>query len=398
MEIIIVTHPERFGALSISKFSQMIANAMRDRGHSVSITKPQDILTRPFRKGHPMRKWAGYFDDYVLFNAALRFKALGRRLRGKKALYVIADQALGMLVPAVTDLPHVVHCHDFLAQRSAQGEFPENPTGRSGAVYQTLIRKGYSKAKAFISISRATQKDLHKMLGYIPPISEVVPNALNFEFSRINLGEAGKIVAGLKQTTVNLCEGFLMHVGGDQWYKNRRGVLKLFIAYRRELKKEGREDGYPLVLVGPKPAGENEPLLAEAQAHGPVIVISGVSNEELRALYNLSKALVFPSLEEGFGWPLLEALACGTPVLTTDKQPMTEVCGKAGAYIERMEMELTEEWAAQGAARLIELLNESESEKSARMAEGFEHIKSFTNEATMDGYEDTYEKAWNLMS
>ena len=59
-----------------------------------------------------------------------------------------------------------------------------------------------------------------------------------------------------------------------------------------------------------------------------------VSNEDLRALYSAADALIFPSLQEGFGWPIAEAQACGCPVFTTNRPPMTEVGADAAAYFD----------------------------------------------------------------
>jgi len=88
--------------------------------------------------------------------------------------------ALGPWVPVVRDRPHVVHVHDLLALRSALGEIPENPTSITGRIYQRYIRRGFQKARHFVSISRKTQADLHRVGGVSAITSEVVYNGLNF--------------------------------------------------------------------------------------------------------------------------------------------------------------------------------------------------------------------------
>ncbi len=65
-----------------------------------------------------------------------------------------------------------------------------------------------------------------------------------------------------------------------------------------------------------------------------VIEISDLTNEEIRAFYSTTEALIFPSIQEGFGWPIAEAQACGCKVITTKRAPMTEVGGDIAIYIE----------------------------------------------------------------
>src|ERR1700723_3377469 len=77
-------------------------------------------------------------------------------------------------------------------------------------------------------------------------------------------------------------------------------------------------------------------LRAIAENHGlhdALVEAVGLSNEHLQVLYSCALATLFPSLEEGFGWPILEAQACGCPVVNTDRRPMNEVAGDAAILI-----------------------------------------------------------------
>jgi glycosyltransferase involved in cell wall biosynthesis len=75
-------------------------------------------------------------------------------------------------------------------------------------------------------------------------------------------------------------------------------------------------------------------LVASLKLDGRVVERVEVSNEQLRALYSSAEALLFPSLQEGFGWPVVEAQACGCPVVTTNRPPMNDVGGPAAIYID----------------------------------------------------------------
>src|ERR1700722_12451238 len=134
-----------------------------------------------------------------------------------------------MWVPHLSARPHVIHCHDFNALKSALGEFPENPTRWTGRQYQQLIRKGFACGHVFISVSERSRKDLHRFLPQAPKISEVVYNGLNHNFRPMKPGERN---SWLKQCGVEVSDnGFVVHIGGNQWYKNRNGVLKIYRAY-----------------------------------------------------------------------------------------------------------------------------------------------------------------------
>jgi hypothetical protein len=186
MKIILFTHYSLFKTASMPRFARMIAAGMRQRGHEVEEWSCPVILGD--KVSHPFfAKWLGYIDQFILFPLFIR-----RRLKSEPpdTLFVITDQALGPWVPLVADRPHVVHCHDFLAQRSALGEFPENPTGLTGRLYQAYIRRGYRKGRNFISVSKKTQEDLHRFLDKKPTISEVVYNGLNYPFCPLPAREA----------------------------------------------------------------------------------------------------------------------------------------------------------------------------------------------------------------
>jgi len=127
-----------------------------------------------------LSKWAGYVDQYLLFPMWVRKALVGVP---QDTLFVFCDQALGPWVPLVKNRPHVVHVHDMLALRSALGDVPENPTSATGRIYQRYIRRGFRRARHFISISGKTRDDLHRFGGISPVTSEIVYNGLNYPFA-----------------------------------------------------------------------------------------------------------------------------------------------------------------------------------------------------------------------
>src|SRR5262249_61146245 len=108
-------------------------------------------------------------------------------------------------------------------------------------------------------------------------------------------------VGGLPKT-------YLLHVGGDTWYKNRLGVLLIYSAIRNRLGCDSPD----LVMVGP-------PLRTVTEG---VHFLSVVTDAELAELYRNAALLLFPSFYEGFGWPIVESQACGCPACITGLPPL----------------------------------------------------------------------------
>jgi glycosyltransferase involved in cell wall biosynthesis len=123
---------------------------------------------------------------------------------------------------------------------------------------------------------------------------------------------------------------YILHVGGNQWYKNRPGVVRIF----RELAAMEPFTNARLVMAGKPFPPDLRALVDRTGLADRILSVTGTSNEELEALYSNAIALLFPSLEEGFGWPIAEAQACGCPVITTRRNPMAEVAGDAAIYID----------------------------------------------------------------
>jgi glycosyltransferase involved in cell wall biosynthesis len=124
-------------------------------------------------------------------------------------------------------------------------------------------------------------------------------------------------------------------VGGNNWYKNRLGVLKIFSALKS--RPEGRH--LSLVMAGQEFTREMRLFMQNCVGGRDVLELVNPTNEELRALYSCADLMLFPSLQEGFGWPIIEAQACGCPVVTSDRVPMTEVGGDAAIYVDPDDIE-----------------------------------------------------------
>ncbi|MBK1817136.1 glycosyltransferase family 4 protein [Luteolibacter yonseiensis] len=360
---------------SMPRFAAMLQSGMVERGHDVEVwTSEKFFLKIPVPA--PLRKWVGYLDQYLVFPLQIRNR-LGKSSRD--TLFVFADQALGPWVPVVSGRPHVIHCHDFLAQRSALGEIPENPTGRTGKWYQAYIRQGFRQGRNFISVSEKTRSDLNRFVNGGVERSEMVYNGLNQEFGLVDPSYARTELR--KLTSIDLDGGYLLHVGGNQWYKNRIGVIEIYNAWRA-----GTNPGLPLLMIGPKASGDLQAMRDASPFRDDIHLLAGLDDVAVRLAYAGSAAFIFPSLAEGFGWPIAEAMASGCPVLTTDEAPMTEVAGEAAFLIPRRPQDesQTATWAARSADVLQKLVSLSDDERKNVVTRGIANAKRFDSAAALD--------------
>lgn len=363
------------------RFAHMLADGMQARGHKVAMWAPRARLVN-LPAPRALKKWLGYLDQYVLFPQEVR-----RRLQKcpVDTLFVFTDQALGPWVPLLTKQARVVHCHDFLAQRSVLGEIPENPGSWTGYQYQAYIRRGYTQGRHFISVSERTEADLLRFLPTTPTSSEVVYNGLNQQFEPQDVSRARHNLG--QHTGLDLTAGYLLHVGGNHFYKNRGGVIELYNAWRAQSKM-----ALPLLMVGDAPT----PALAAIHSSSPykeaIHFLKGMSDELVRVAYAGASVFLFPSLAEGFGWPIAEAMASGCPVITTNEAPMTEVAGTAGFLIPRRPADAlgATAWADEAAATIERLVQLSESERQAIVQAGLLNAKRFSTNEALNQIEKIY--------
>ena len=394
MNLVLYTHPDWMGSQSQLRLVQMMSVAFEARGHHVQVRKPAPrahrwVTTSATAARWPglarWAKWAGYVDQFIVFPREQR-RAMAAD--PPDTLYVFCDQALGPWLPLVRHRPHVVHCLDLLALRSALGFIPENSTSWTGRLYQRYIRAGFRHGRHFIAISQKSRDDLHRYGGLHPQTSEVVYRGQNHPYSPVphDVAEQRLAAAGLSLPG----QGLLLHVGGGQWYKNWVGVVALYVRYVQRCQDTGRPV-LPLWMVGPRPGQELQRLVQAVRAPGSVRFLQGVDNAVLEAMYSVAGALIFPSLAEGFGWPIAEGLACGCPVITTGEAPMSEVGGPHAFYLPRLasRAELPA-WAERGAALLCEVLDRPKEEQERTRAAGMAWTRRFDTGQAIERYLDIY--------
>ncbi len=382
MNLVIFAHPSFLGSQSMPRFAHLLLDGMRQRGHKVELWHPTPQF-HSLAVAKSMKKWLGYIDQYVMFPYVVR-----NRLKecSPDTLFIFTDHALGPWVPLVAHRPHVIHCHDFLAQRSAKGEIVENQTSWTGRRYQSYIRHGYSQGKNFISVSNKTKQDLHDFIKVDPLVSEVVYNGLNQIYKPLDIYKARKSL--LHKVGLDLSSGYLLHVGGNQWYKNRVGIIEIYNAWRKV-----SELSLPILFIGEKPNSALLQRYYQSPYKQDIHFIESFDDESVRFAYAGASVFLFPSLAEGFGWPIAEAMASGCPVITTNEAPMTEVAGDAAFLIPcrpRNESEIPV-WATESAEVLNNVLSLSDAERNAIISLGILNVKRFNSNCFLDKAESIYQ-------
>jgi glycosyltransferase involved in cell wall biosynthesis len=306
---------------SMQRFAALMERGLTQAGHEVRILRPPAYVGKLYSSAEGFGKWLGYVDKFGLFPPLLRSAV-------KEADVVhICDHSNSFYTKHIGSVPHIVTCHDLLAIRSALGEIPQKQTAWTGRQLQRLIVKGLAEAQHIVCVSEATRKDLLRVINIPENRVSRTYNSLNYPYSRM---EAEEAAFRIRQLGVDPNQPFLLHVGGNQWYKNRLGVLRIFSILTKLM--AGRS--LRLVMVGKAWTSEMRRFILEYGLSDATLEVTGVAEEDLRALYSTASMMIFPSFQEGFGWPIIEAQACGCPVATSNRSPMNEVGGNAAIYID----------------------------------------------------------------
>lgn len=383
MKIVFLTHPAFFTSYSMPRYAKMLYDNMKQRGHDVQLWSPEAKLSS-LKLPAQIIKWFKYVDQYVIFPRTLRKKL---KHCADDTLFVFTDHALGIWMPAVINRPHVIHCHDFLAQRCAFGEVPGEEPGWTGKKYQQFIRNGYTQGKNFISVSQKTKQELHRFLISKPVLSDVVYNGLNPAFIKGNPATA-RVALG-DALNINTSGGYLLHVGGNQWYKNRKGVIDMYDAWR----KKSEANKLPLIMIGQPPATSLLDRYHQSTYKEDIHLLSGINDELVRTAYAGASVFLFPSLAEGFGWPIVEAMASGCLVITTDESPMTEVAGNAACLLAARPSDAAgaAAWAQKAGVEIDRLLNLPAEQKQKAIEAGLANAKRFDIKKSIEQIEKVYQ-------
>ncbi len=198
--------------------------------------------------------------------------------------------------------------------------------------FYRLARHNAQRASRVITISQHTQKDIQQWLQCPPEKIRLIPQGYSRQYRPI---QDRQHLTEVRQK-YRLPEKFILYVGNHKPHKNLARLLKGYRLLPDEMQRE-----YALVLTGP--ISQNTKTLqdlADCLDIRPQVLFLGLIEEkDLPGLYNLASLCVLPSLYEGFGLPLVEAMACGTTVACSNAAAIPEVVGSAGRLFDPLDPE-----------------------------------------------------------
>jgi alpha-1,3-rhamnosyl/mannosyltransferase len=264
---------------------------------------------------------------------------LPRLLRRSGAALVHTQYA----VPVGAPCPAVVMIHDLSFEHGA-----DHMPLKDRVVFRSVVPRAARRARRVLTVSERTRADLIRIYELPPEKVVVTPNGVDPVFAPGNPLSIGT---------------YVLAVGAVQPRKNQRAALAAAAAVP-----------LPLVIAGPI----KDDVLAEELRAAGADLRGYVPQEELVGLYQGAACLIQPSRFEGFGLPVLEAMACGVPVVAVDEPALREVAGDAAVFV-------GEDDLVAGVARALE-------ERERLVAAGLERVEAFswrtTAERTLAAYRD----------
>ena len=353
---------------SMLRYARLLHDGLAAAGHDVRFVVPRQRLPGAGPGG--AGKWLGYVDKYIL-----SLPEIGAAVAGADVVHV-CDHSNAVYIPGRSSIPYTATCHDLIAVRAALGEIRDWPVRATGRLLQRAVRQGLGRARAIACVSEATRADVVRLLPGFAGAVEMVPNALNFDYRPLDAMERATTRSLLPAHARNL-PPYLLLVGSADRRKNRATAIRAVAALR------GRWDGV-LVFAGESLTPAQRQLAIDCGVPDRVIEIATPDNVQLRLLYNEASALLFPSRHEGFGWPLLEAQACGCPVICSDVAPMPQVTGGAALFCD------PEDPAA--FAGLVLALERDADLRSSLIERGLENARNHSRAAMIDGLQGLFER------
>ncbi len=275
-------------------------------------------------------------------------------------------------------VPYIITVHDLVRYFDLRGFSTFiHPPNRRDRFYLNLDYEGIKKAARIIAVSQATKKDLIQHLG--------IPD------ERISVVYEGIDHRLFQPASHRICDDpYILFVGSEQPRKNFTGLLKAF----SQLKDAPRFKALKLVKVG-KAGGQEADFRSQTMGvveglnlSSEVIFTDFVSEADLPAYYSGAEVFVLPSLYEGFGFPPLEAMACGCPVITSNTASLPEVVSEAGIMVNPYDTD--------SLAQAMRQVLTNDKLRGEMVRRGLEQSKKFSwkkvAEQTLEVYKEVYNK------
>jgi glycosyltransferase involved in cell wall biosynthesis len=231
-------------------------------------------------------------------------------------------------LPRNLPCPYVMTVHDVLDHMYRARQ----QSGLRRSLHFLLTRRALKGASRLFAVSNFTRSEVEKLFGIPAERIEVVYNAIDERFLR---GHATESDRQLLAERYLISQPFLLYAGRISPHKNVVRIIEAFSALKAELEKEAMFPGLKLIIIGDELSKHPDlrRTVIRSRMQNDVRFLGFVPIEVLRIFYDAAKVFVFPSLYEGFGLPPLEAMAHGTPVVTSNTSSLPEVVGNAAVLV-----------------------------------------------------------------
>jgi glycosyltransferase involved in cell wall biosynthesis len=295
---------------SMRLYAERLGAALAMRQISVKRVRPPGVVPDAWRLRSSL--WSK-IDGY-----AGRFAVYPRLVRDLRVDVVhVVDHGQGYLVANLDARRTLVTCHDVILLALAAGRIGSVTVPPVALQLFRISLEMVKRAAAVVADSESTKKDLVTFVGIDPAKIRVIYPGLNQAFA------CDPEVGVRLRRELGIGDGLVMLQIGRGFYKNIPGVIRIL----HRLRENGVD--VRLARVGRALAGEERGLADRLGVTAHVLELGGVPDEQMPALYNAVDLLLFPSFYEGFGWPPLEAMASGTPVVCSRAGSLDEVVGDA---------------------------------------------------------------------
>jgi glycosyltransferase involved in cell wall biosynthesis len=322
------------------------------------LTSGRPTRERPFPEAPNVRGRSLLLPDRYLNILCYRWRVplLANILTGRVDIYHGPDF---VLPPLGRKVRQVVTIHDL-----AFLEHPEYAVPDLAAYLNKVVPASVAAADAVTTVSHTAARTLMQHFGTPREKIAIIPNGLRPHFHRIS----DPVLLGATAHKFGLTHPLILGVGTLEPRKNHMGLIKAF----HQIQSEKRARPAMLALAG-GPGWlyeQTRQLVSELKLEKRVRFLGRVSELELCLLYNLADVFAFPSFCEGFGVPPLEAMACGTPVVTSNTSSLPEVVGDAALTVDPHHSEAL-------ARALTRLLGDEQLRADLRQ-KGYERAQHYT--------------------
>lgn len=326
LKIILIGNYKSENQYSMRVFEVLMAEGYIKSKVDVRVIRPNKIVGGISFNMPSLKKWLGYVDKFILFPIQILALRVKNKILFNNVHYHICDHSNSFYLHFLPKNKTVITCHDVLAIRAGLG-FTDTYcyVSTSGKVLQKIILNALSNAKKLVAVSEFTLNQLHTIDTKPNVIKNwiCIHNALAEKFKPLAETQSNKVLNNFQLLKNN---AFILHVGSDLERKNRKLLIHLIYEIQNDW-------GGLLVFAGEQLNDELLELIKKLNISNRILQIQNPTDTEIIALYSTCHTMIFPSYSEGFGWPIIEAQACGAPVITSSKAPMMdEVGGIAALY------------------------------------------------------------------